>query len=110
MTPVLVIGDLEFSNAAPAEFVAHVQERAVARIPTKEALVRGLYADYRTALVLSGADIEAKHLRRERIRTEQKMEHARQSEIQAQAQTARRREWAVQRQLDLDIEKITYSL
>jgi hypothetical protein len=104
-TPVIVIGGQEFANEVPAEFVAHIQERALARIPTKAALAQGMYADYRTALVLSGADVEADALRSKRIRTEQDAERARQVEVQAQVETVQKQEWAVQRQLALGIEE-----
>ncbi|MGD9099244.1 MAG: hypothetical protein PVF45_02110, partial [Anaerolineae bacterium] len=103
--PVIVIGGREFSNRVPAAFVEHVQERATARIPAGEDLAGGLYVDYRTALVLSGADLEAEYLRRERTRTERERERARQAEVQARAHTAQEREWAAQRQLALEVEE-----
>jgi len=103
--PVIVIGGREFSDQAPATFTAHIQERAVARIPGREALAVGLYADYRTALVLSGADLEAENLRQEQIRTVQEEEQARQATVWAQARTVQERAQAEQHQLTLEIEE-----
>jgi len=75
-------------------FTDHVVARAVAQMPSPDQIERGLYVDYKNALVVTGADLEAEHLHTEQLYTEQAQERTRQVE-----------EWARQHKLRLEVEE-----
>jgi hypothetical protein len=102
--PVIVIGEREFSEQVPAEFVRYVQRRALDQLPTQEALRNGLYVDYRTALVLDGADLEAERLRQEQLKTAWQQEQIKQAQARAEQQAIQQQMWAEERKTRLDVE------
>ncbi len=71
---VIVLPDAAFEPDEYDEFVDYIVARAIAKLPSREAIEAGLYVDYRTALVLGQADIEADALARERLRQERERE------------------------------------
>jgi hypothetical protein len=96
LAAVLIIGSQTFESAE--DFVAYIVERAN-KLPTKKELEANLYVDYRTALVLSGADVAAEQLQQEKLYTRAAAERGKQNTVRAQAQTAQEAEWAKQREL-----------
>ncbi len=102
--PVIVIGEREFSEQVPAEFVRYVQRRALDQLPTKEALRNGLYVDYRTALVLDGADLEAERLCQEQLKTAWQQEQIKQAQARAEQQAIQQQMWAEERKARLEVE------
>ena len=102
--PVIVIGGREFGREVPDSFVEYIQERAIQRLPTKEELRNGLYVDYRTALVIDSADLQAENLRQERLMTAQELERAKQAKAQAAQDAAQEHKWVAREKARLDVE------
>ena len=99
----VIIGQNAFEDVD--QFVDYVVRRAVSRIPSKNALNAGLYVDYRTAMVLSGADVESESLRQEHLQTAREQELAKQHAARAEARTREDEEWAKQQQFQLEVEE-----
>lgn len=75
---VLVTKDgAEFDGGQKEAFVEHVVSKAVAKLPTREDVQTRLYVDYRTAVLLTQADVEADRLIAEQLRAEREAEAAR---------------------------------
>jgi len=99
----VIVGQNAFEDID--QFVDYVVRRAVSRIPSKNALNAGLYVDYRTAMVLSGADVESEVLRQEHLQTAREQELAKQQAARAEARTREDEEWAKQQQFQLEVEE-----
>ncbi len=65
------------------EFVDHVVSQALARFPSVEEIEHGLYASFRTAILITGADILEEEARQEQAKTVGAQEHAKRQQIAA---------------------------
>jgi hypothetical protein len=83
ITPTAVFETLE-------AFTEHVISQVVAQFPTAEEIETGLYVEYRNAMVVTGADLDAERLRQEQLTTEREQERAKQHAVQAKAQAQQR--------------------
>ena len=99
----VIIGQIAFEDVD--QFTDYVVQRAVRRIPSKYVLNAGLYVDYRTALVLSGADVESEALRQEHLRTAAEQERAKQAVAWEEARTREDEEQAKQQHLQMEVQE-----
>jgi len=79
-------------------FTDHVVARGLARFPTAESVQTGLYADYRTAVLITGADVAEERLRQEEALADVRIERER-------ATTTATEERARRAQIRLDLEQ-----
>lgn len=78
-----------------ATFTDHVVNRATARFPTVKEIETCLYADYRTAVLITGADVEEEGARRD-------VAHAQRQAEWAEVRTLEAQERATRQQMELD--------
>jgi hypothetical protein len=80
------------SFLSPEEFVKWVQDRAVTRYPSKDALEDGLYPTYKTSMILAPGDLLVDEVREVRLQTQIEEERGEQRALAAEARTKEEKE------------------